>query len=170
MPIKALGVLLVFAVCGYIGFCAGGNYRRDITVLRQLCNHIEYMICQLQYHRTPLPELFHQLRAEASAPLSQVFGQICSQFSEQTFSNACECMRAAIARTQNLPKMTRACLYELGSTLGRFDLDGQLRGAESVLRHYSAKLVQLEAHQNLHIRSCQIFGLCAGAALAILLI
>lgn len=170
MLLKCFGFLTVFLGCGYIGFRAGSNYRKDITVLRQLCGHIEYMICQLRYHQTSLPELFTQMQNDAQQPLRQLFGKICALFSEQAFSGAHECMLAAVEKMPDLPKMTRSCLMELAVTLGRFDLEGQLRGAESVLHRYTQKVAQMERNSHSQIRSYQVFGLCAGAALAILLI
>ena len=71
---------------------------------------------------------------------------------------------------REIPKLTRESLELLGRSLGRFDLEGQLRGLESVrqvCRHGLETLAQNSAIRN---RSYQTLGLCAGAALAILFI
>lgn len=170
MQIKWLGFVFIFSACGSMGFCAANAYRQEEYALRQLCSHIEYMICQLQYNQTPLPQLFQQLQEEASQPLRQVFVHICDEFASQSSQDANGCMIAAVNACEKLPAETRFCLLELGRSLGRFDLPGQLRGAESVHQLCKAKLSQLEEKRDLRIRSYQIFGLCAGAALAILLV
>lgn len=170
MQIKWFGFILILAVGGYIGFYSGNAYKKEIFALKQLYKHIEYMICRLQYQQTPLPQLFMQLQAEASQPLRQVFRNICDAFAKQAFPDANGCVACAVTACPNLPPHTRACLLELGKSLGRFDLEGQLRGAESVQQLCKTKLNQLEENRDLRIRSYQVFGLCAGAALAIVLI
>ena len=61
-------------------------------------------------------------------------------------------------------------LLELGRSLGNFDLNGQLRGIEAVRRQALEALQNSVKDRDQRIRSYQTLGLCAGAALAILLL
>jgi hypothetical protein len=61
-------------------------------------------------------------------------------------------------------------LRELGQSLGRFDLNGQLLGIAAVRNTCRSKLQQFEKNKEVRLRSYQTLGLCAGAALAILFI
>ena len=56
----------------------------------------------------------------------------------------------------------------LGASLGRFDLQGQLQGIESVRAQCRKDLAELEDNRDQRLRSYQTLGLCAGCALAIL--
>jgi hypothetical protein len=61
-------------------------------------------------------------------------------------------------------------LEELGQSLGRFDLPGQLRGLERAIRETELVLRTVREGAPERRRSWQTLGLCVGAALAILLI
>jgi hypothetical protein len=56
----------------------------------------------------------------------------------------------------------------LGTSLGRYDLQGQLNGIESVRIRCRSDLEELERNRDVRLRSYQRLGLCAGCALAIL--
>ena len=56
----------------------------------------------------------------------------------------------------------------LGTTLGRFDLPGQLRGLEAAIRSAEEALRSIRDGAADRRRSYQTLGLCAGAAVAIL--
>ena len=68
------------------------------------------------------------------------------------------------------PKLLRRQLAELGATLGRFDLPGQLRGLEHAIRSTEEALRTVRDGAEGRRRSWQTLGLCAGAALAILFV
>ena len=57
---------------------------------------------------------------------------------------------------------------QLGESLGRFDLPGQLRGLEAIRRETEQTLQEVHAQRENRLRSYQTLGLCAGASLAIL--
>ena len=79
-------------------------------------------------------------------------------------------MNAALSACGDLPERTGKAMRRLGASLGRFDLDGQLKGLESVRSDCREELKQLGLHRDERLRSYQTLGLCAGAALTILFI
>ena len=78
-------------------------------------------------------------------------------------------MNAALSDS-DLSAITARLLKALGRTLGRFDLDGQVQGIEAVRNEILTALEKLVKDQDARLRSYQTLGLCAGAALAILLL
>jgi len=54
--------------------------------------------------------------------------------------------------------------------LGRFDLPGQLEGIQAVRKRCEESLESIRKNRNERLRSYQTLGVCAGAALAIILI
>ena len=88
----------------------------------------------------------------------------------QISPDADSCMYAALSKMENLPFSTAKALGLLGKCLGRFDLEGQLQGIESVRSHCRRELEALEAGRDQRIRGYQTLGVCAGAALAILFV
>ena len=82
--------------------------------------------------------------------------------------DALSCMRAAMDKCHDLPICVRRPLTQLGQTLGRFDLEGQLKGLKGVQEACRRELGKLENNRDVRLRSYQTLGLCAGAALVIL--
>ena len=78
-------------------------------------------------------------------------------------------MKAVLAKSKDIPRHTLESLQNLGNSLGRFDLSGQLKGLEGVRQECRGKLTRLMGNQEVRLRSYQTLGLCAGAALVILL-
>jgi stage III sporulation protein AB len=79
-------------------------------------------------------------------------------------------MITAIKKQTRLPEKLSQCLLQLGDSLGRFDLSGQLQGLGSVKKRAEFELEQLRRNQDVRLRSYQTLGLCAGAALVILFV
>ena len=165
-----LGTILIIAGCGYAGIAAGIAYKREEAALEQLCEHLQYMICRLKFHQISLPELFSYLEKEAKPPLRAFYANVIRELNMRTFPDAPGCLKSAVDATVDLPQHTRSCLLLLGRFFGRFDLEGQLRGAESVYEICREKYMKMAKKHTVCIRSYLIFGLCGGAAIAVLLI
>lgn len=170
MELKWIGACLLIAGFGFLGFSYGSAYKREEDLLRQLCNHIEFMICELQYHQTPLPQLCEVIAGEASSQIRSVFRSFTDALRLQSEPDVKGCMQDALKVCTDIPRYPRACLEELGKCLGRFDLSGQLRGLESVLQNNRRILEELEKNSKHRVRSYQVFALCAGAAVVVILI
>ena len=170
MNYKWIGAILVVVGCGGVGFAAAANHIREETMLRQLASVLEFMQCELQYRLPPLPELCHQAGQEVKGALRSVFLRFVEELEAQISPDAASCMRAAVAGGEDLPQSVGGVLLQLGQTLGRFDLSGQMQGLESARTLCREKLNALSQNRESRLRGYQTLGLCAGAALAILFI
>lgn len=170
MTVKLIGAMLVIFGCGGFGFSLAASHRREEKTLQQLVHLLDYMESELQYRLTPLPQLCAHAAAESRGVLRSVFSGFTAQLEDQVSPNVSSCMYAALSACKEIPGQTKACLEELGRSLGRFDLAGQLNGLDSVRQTCKKKLEELENNKEVRLRSYQTLGLCAGAALAILLI
>ena len=169
MSLKWIGAILIIISCGGTGFAFAANHRRTEMAFRHLISALDYMECELQYHLTPLPELCKMTGRSVSGTVGRVFQQLAEEMDRQIAPEVRTCMDASVACFPELPEPVGKQLCELGKTLGRFDLPGQLRGIGSVRRNCRRALEQLERNREFRLRSYQTLGLCAGAALAILL-
>ncbi len=170
MSLKLLGIIMVIAGCGSVGIRIASNHRYQERLLRQLISILDFMECELQYRLTPLPELCRQVVREFSYPLTDVFETLSQEMDAQITPNAEHCMTAAINKAKKLPPILLQELDSLGKSMGRFDLNGQLKGLEAVRQECRRNLELLGDNRDARLRSYQTLGLCAGAALAILLI
>lgn len=168
MNIKWIGALLVIFACGGFGIKMACFQIKEEQTLRRLIGLLDFMSCELQYHLTPLPELCRQTAAECSGVLSEFFMQLGRELDDQIKPNVQKCVYAALTKTKRIPQQTRSCLELLGRSLGKFDLEGQLKGIEAARQNSRRKLEVLEKNRDVRLRGYQTLALCAGAALVIL--
>lgn len=170
MSYKWIGAIMILGSCGGFGFLLAARQLREERTLSSLLNALDYMGCELQYRLTPLPELCRQTGDAVRGRVGQVFHTLSRELENQVSGDVESCMNAALDTVGDLPGHTLSGLSLLGQTLGRFDLEGQLRGIEAVRSHCRQRLKELRENREPRLRSYQTLGLCAGAALAILFI
>lgn len=170
MNAKIIGAALIIAGCGGVGFSMAAAHRREEKALRQLIRALDYMGCELQYRLTPLPELCRAAASEGGGVVSQAFVHLAAELESQVAPDAVSCMNAALSKTKGLPQRARKNLQQLGTSLGQFDLHGQLMGLEATRKQCRRELEELSRDRDVRLRSYQTLGLCAGSALAILLL
>ncbi len=169
MDFKWIGAVLIISACGGFGFSLCISHRREERMLRILVRTLDFMASELHFRATPLPDLCRLAAAEAKGIVGQVFSNLGKAMEEQVSPDVSACMAKA---TQNLelPPLTLQNFLLLGSSLGRFDLEGQLKGLETVRAACRSDLENLSTNRDTRLRNYQTLSLCAGAALAILLI
>ena len=168
MILKLVGAVFVLAGCGGIGFRIAANHRFEEKNLRQLIGILDYMECELQYRLTPLPDLCRQVSKEFTGVLGSVFQELAIEMDAQNASDIEQSMSSILEKNLKLPSLTRENLALLGRSIGRFDIDGQLKGLEAVRQACRRQAEALSYNRDARLRSYQTLGLCAGAALAIL--
>ena len=170
MILKVIGALLVIAGCGGFGFKLAACHLREERTLRQLVSSLDYMECELQYHLTPLPSLCRQTAAESAGVIRQVFLFLAIELEDQISPDVDRCMTAALSKTADIPRLTGSALVDLGRSLGRFDIEGQIKGLDAIRQECRRNLDALSQNKDVRLRSYQTLGLCAGAAIVILFI
>ena len=170
MNLKLVGAILVIASCGGFGFLLAANYRREEKMLRQLLKILEFMECELRYRQSALPQMCKDAASYATGCIGKVFTLLASELEMQVCPDAVCCMDVSLKNVQGLSTAARQILLQLGRSLGRFDLNGQLSELASVKAACNELLEDHLSHKEVRIRNYQTLGLCAGAALAILLI
>lgn len=169
MNLKLLGAAVIVIGSGSFGYRTSALYRRQEQELRNLLSALEVVQAELNFRLSPLPELCRMAAQGGQGAVKQLFLSLAAELECQISPDAGCCMDAVLARVA-LPPTVAQLAKSLGITLGRFDLDGQLRGIESVCQQAQSELKRLEHNRDFRLRSYQTLGLCAGAALAILLL
>lgn len=165
--VKILGACCIFAGCGSFGFAMAAASRREEAELRRLIAALEYMSCELSYRMTPLSALCRRAAEDSTGTVRFFLTELACALERQTEPDVQSCVREIMV-TLPPAKLLNRQLRELGATLGRFDLPGQLRGLESAIRSTEEALRSHREGAEGRRRSCQTLGLCAGAAMAIL--
>lgn len=136
----------------------------------QFLNCLDYMEWELLYRLTPLVDLCRQVSGQTGGSLGTLFIKLAEELESQISPDVAGCMQVALALSAPLPKKVEKNLKLFGKSLGRYDLDGQLKGLDSVRTQCRRDLKELEKNREEHQRIYQTLGLCAGAALVILFI
>lgn len=170
MDHKWIGAVLIVVGCSGFGFSLCAEHRQQEKSLRKLIGILEFMTCELQYRMTPLPELCQLVSDEAGGILGRIFRVLSTELEDSTASDVAAAMDTALISTGELPDKTRDKLLLLGRSMGRFDLAGQLSALDAVRTSCRQDLEAFAANREIRLRNYQTLGLCAGAALAVILI
>lgn len=166
---KIMGAVFLITGCGGFGFLMGIHYRREIQLLRCLLSALREMEWELKYRITPLPELCETAAAASRGKIKELFLDLQRQLNDGVCAEISGCMNALVQK-KDLPQRCGKCLRELGRSLGRYDLEGQIQGLQAVQAQCESYLDELEDHRVERLRSYQTLALCAGTALVILLV
>lgn len=170
MNLKIVGSLFVLISCGGFGFFLCSSQKREEWLLRQLASALDYMLCELRYRLTPLPDLCRQAGQQGKGLIREIFLDLAEELESPVSANVGSCMEKVLSMHENIPGKVRENMELLGRTLGRFDLEGQVMDLELLRQQCREDIGLLTADKTERLRSYQTLGLCAGAALVILFI
>lgn len=168
MTVKWIGAACIIGSCCGVGFSMANAYRKEEAALQQLETALQYMLCELQYRLSPLPDLCRSVARECNGCIQLVFQNLAEELENQIAPDATVCMNEAIHKVSQIPERVKKLLKQLGIGLGRFDLEGQQKGLESVRIMCQRDLEELARNRDVRLRNYRTLGLCAGCALAIL--
>lgn len=170
--VKLVGMILVVAASSAVGFGFAANIRAQSRQIEALLSALSYMKNEIAYRLTPLPELFYLLGKSAARPVGAFFAACAEALMQNPSASVQGVVRSALSQTPQLAitQQTRQTLLELALSLGKFDANGAgaaLELAESRLRQ---ELMVLDSHKRERCRSYETIGVCAGLALAVILL
>lgn len=168
--IKIIGASMIVLSCSSVGFKLASAYLREERYLKQFIGVLDYMECELQYRLTPLPELCKLAADQCNGALNAVLSSLSNELEAQISPDVQHCMNAAISAHKNLPVALENILVLFGRSLGKFDLQGQIKGIRDVRSECQQNLNKLAENKDTRLRSYRTLAICAGAALAILFI
>lgn len=169
MGYKWIGAILIILSCTACGFSIAAGKRREEQLLIQMLQILRFMEMELRYRLTPLPELCKMAADETKGTLRNILMNLYRELCRQKLPDAGSCMAAAIGRSGDIPTRIRSILSQLGYSLGRYDLEGQLLGLQTVRKRTEESIGNIRRNRDERIRSYQTLGICAGTALAVIL-
>ena len=167
--IRMVGAGILVVGCSGFGCLLGYHYKKEEQMLRWLLAALQEMEWELKYRITPLPDLCRVAAEASGGKIRQLFQMLEQELRAYSVSEISGCMNGLL-QTVEIPVHCRRCLKNLGSSLGRFDLEGQIQGLQSVCSQCRQHLEQLQENRSDRLRSYQTLALCAGFGLAIILI
>lgn len=166
---KWVGALMILAACGGWGLWMAAAYRREEELLAQLYADLQRMEWGLNCHAWSLAALFWSSAQEAKGILGDIYSAMARLLDDRAAPDARCCMLRAVGGC-SLPGSMVRLLEMLGSSLGEFQLEGQLRQLASVREECARILTEHRKYRDSRVRCYQALGFCGGFALAIILI
>lgn len=170
MTYRLIGAVLIVTGCGGFGISMMLSEKHHEKQLQCLLQALQYMKWELQFRLTPLPQLLFAAGKQAGGETGAVLMEASGELTQQLLPDAVSCIQKVLSSHPELPRDLRCLLRKLGSSLGIYDLPGQLEGLNAVDAAASQCLKSLEDGKTLRFRNYKTLGFCAGAALVILFI
>lgn len=170
MTYKWIGAILIVLGSGCVGALMALNAKRELAALKELISALEYMANELSCRMTVLPDLCRKVSEKRTGCVSDFYAILASELEGQVAPNVESCVDVAVCKTLKLPEKVRGLLLQMGQTLGEFDLDGQIASIWALKKECEDLRERMEKDKTQRLRNYETLGLCAGAALAILLL
>jgi len=169
---KGFGMACIVLASSCVGFGFARSVRRQAAQLAQLITALEFMKSEIQYRMTPLPELFGQLARSPEPAVGGMFARCAGILRANRTSPPAAAFKRAMEEEKRLvlSPESRQTLTALGMALGRFDVEGQCRSIELAQRRLQAESDALEEKKRARCRSYETIGVCAGLAIAVILV
>ena len=170
MIYRLFGALLLILGFGGVGFLINRKRRQELRMLQQMNRFLDNVICDLRYRQAPLQQLINSSLDILSGELQVLLKRFSNELEAQISPDVSCCMSAVISSGENLPASVRNILTALGQSLGRYDIQGQVRcleGIQIACKTNSTNLAD-ELDRSSHCR--QAYALGAGAILALIML
>ena len=168
MTIRIIGAILIIVGCSSFGFLASLTHKKEVATLKVFLESLDLMECELKYRKTPLPELCGYVATVQRGPVSAFYLNLACELRQLSQPDVATGVASVMEKSSQLPVHTKEMLHMLGHSLGKFDVEGQVVGIQSVRSEARLRLSRLCADQEQRLKSYRTLGVCAGAALAIL--
>ena len=169
--IRYFGFVLVTAGSAAIGILMASGVKQREQLYRQALFMLSYMQGEIEFHLSTLDKISLDLSQRLPAPLGGVFSAMNRRILQSPGNSLGQQMRLALRDCgQAMPAELQDELSALFSHLGRQDVSAQIRAIEESRQRLSLLRQQLFADRRERCRAYRTIGLCAGFALAILLI
>lgn len=166
--IRILGAAAVIVACGGFGFSLTMLTRKECAMLRILIRIIQEMQWELKYRMTGLPELCRLAGESGCGTIREVFCAMAQKLECREVVDVSAAFLSEVNKRE-FPRKVHRNLKQLGQSLGRYDLEGQLQSLETVRQQCRTDLTVLESEGKEQMRCYQTLTVCAGVALVILL-
>ena len=170
--IRLLGAGLVTLAASMAGFGCASAVRTQCAQLAALIAAMDYMKSEMSARLTPLPVLFSTLGASRQKDAARFFEAAGRALATPPGCTIPVSFRRGFQSAPGLRPGQDAvqALYTLSMGLGQFELEAQLRAVETCRERLAAALLSLQAQKRARCRSYETIGICAGLALAVILL
>ena len=170
--LKFLGVACIVLGAGAVGFGCAGRLRRQAQQLADLQTALCFMKSEVLCRLTPLPELLQRAGDEADGTVGRLFYKLSERMRSDPHA-APQTLFTQVTKElplSELPAQAQRALLGLFMALGQFDAEGQSRSIDLACARLREQAEILEKSRIAQSRSFRTVGICAGFAIAVILL
>lgn len=167
---RVIGALLIIIGCSTVGRVKNIADKRTIRLVEEFIRALQMMICELEFHRIPLPDLCLFVSERTDGAISVYFSVLEEELSDQTMPDVRCCSDVAIKKCCDIPTQMKALFNLMAESLGMFGVAGQVEQLRYVKHAAENLLESIHKRYEQHGRSVQTLWVCAGVTLAVILI
>lgn len=167
--IRLWGAILVLAATCSAGFHMAAGVSRQLAILRQFCVALEVMQCEIQWNQVKLPQLCQLLSKHCTGAVAQMFADL-SQILQHGTDEPVEKIFNSVMQQHKIPADAMEIWQNLAQTFGRYDPERQAMAVHGAQERMRILCQRTETERKFTCRKFQLFGICSGAALVILLL
>lgn len=169
--IRWVGFILIVFGGAASGVLLAADVRRSLRQCRAVQNVLAYMKAEIEFHLTPLDEITKQVSAMMPHPLSAIFQSVSRDIRRMPGVPAGSLMRRAlnVQRSKLAPEL-HGILAELFELLGKQDVLAQVRAVTLAEARLEQEIRRIDTEKKDRCRTYRTIGICAGLAIAVVLI
>lgn len=169
---KIAGAVMIVASASVFGFRYAWNITRRCDLISQLLLALRLLKSELSAHGTPLPQAFGFLAAATSGSTAAYFSSAAKEMNKNRWMTPDRGLRSGEEHLRELSDKDpiRQVLHDFGAGLGRFDMESQLCGIDCAVARLEQIQKEAESEKRMRGRTYRTLGICAGLALAIVLV
>ena len=164
--IRGIGVVLILAVSGIIGFSMGGNVIRQRRIMRELESSLIRMRGEIRCRCPVLSELCRLSAEQMSGTTKQAFGELADRLEQN--HEVRPAFHQALLRIGAVPEVQRIW-HEVAGAFTRFDPVQLERVLDNGILQMEQLIQQAEHTCGQTVRLYRVLGICTGIVIVILL-
>ena len=170
--LKMIGIVMVVSATSIAGISMARQVRGYTSLLQQLVVALELMKGEIEYRKTPLPELMRVVSLSSGERLRPFFAAISNDLYAKNENTVYGIFRRNLEKVSVtvLPSSVRQILLNLASGLGKFQVEGQMRAIELAMVRMEELIEDSRVEQKGRVKSYCTLGVCSGLAIGIMLL
>ena len=170
--IRMMGLILVIGISITIGNLMAKGYSNRVRNLLDFITVLNIFHTKIRYGQEVLENIFLDVQKEIKRDVSKIFKEVGSNYENKSLTLS-EIWTDAVEkhfRDLDLTFEDERILIDFGLTLGKTDIEGQLRNIEVTIEKLKGQLIYAKESRDKYGKLYKTMGTLGGVALAIILI
>lgn len=169
---KLAGMIIILVSAGSVGFRIAAGLKKRCRLMQQLLAAMAVLQNEIAFCGTPLPQAFALAAVASEGTTEALFSAMAREMDRRRWLTPAAALELAWQQQPQLraEEDLHQLFLTLTACLGKYDRDSQTGALETAREGLTALLQSAEQERSVRSRTYEALCVCAGLALAILLI